>query len=821
MEKRRVLESWKEISDYLSRSIKTCQRWEVELGLPIHRIDGTPSARVFAYADELDGWMAEKLNSAEAKARESAFIRHKKKKWVFITTGVITIFAVAAFLIWRFFFQQPVSFPVVDLPGAAFLPFENVTGDEILEAWRTALPQLFTIDLLQSKTLGVEYPPPYRILKKLKLLEAQRFSVEDLKTIGKNIVSLHIATGSLIRSGKEIIVNLFLHDSKTGELIYSYRTICQGEKCLFSAVDELTKKLKLALNIPPRLISHDIDEDIGKITTDSPEALKLYCQGNRLAWEGKFDEAIPLFKKATEIDPEFSEAFYQLYQANRYLYDCCEYPGAKDDAIRYGKKAFELSDRLNVWTRGFLIEDYYLRFQKNFAMAIAEWKKLLAIMDKDPIAMLQLAQIYSNLEEYDKVIALLKKERLKEYQDPRNILVLADSYARTREYGKAETILDDYLSKKSSAGWRLLYLREVFALNQNKFDEALAFNERLKSQFPKSANFIRFGKGPIFVTQDDFVNAENEFQRFIEQGSKSEKFDGYCNLAGLSLTQGKLEEAKKQAGLAIESANRLYDWASKKRAHFLMACLHRLSGNLPEALKEIEQACPCYKEDDSYFNPEAKTKVAFVQDDIYCLKYFHLRALLSLEMGRIEEFEKQLAEIKQLIEQTQYSKLMRAYYHLLGHKELRENNFDRAIDYFWKALNLLPASPYGHNADLIPPPYGHGADIDSAQYYYSLAEAYYQAGRCWSTLDLYKRVASYWDQRVCSGDIYAKSFYRMAKIYDQCRRPSSVTEKQLRTDKAMAIENYRKFLSLWKDADPIFGADVEDARKRLAALEAE
>lgn len=814
MEQRRILESWKEISDYLNRSIKTCQRWEVELGLPILRFDGTPSARVFAYVDELDRWMAEKLNSAEVKARESALIRRKKKKLMLIAAGVIIIFAVVAvLLIWQFFFQQPVSFPLSGVPVVAFLPFENVTGDEILEGWRMALPQLFSIDLLPSKAVWINFPPPYNVLKKLKLLETQKLSAEDLKTVAKNIAGDNIATGSLIRAGKDIIIDLFLHDSKTGELIQSFRTIRQDEKGIFSAVDELTKKLKFALNIPPRLISHDIDQDIGKITTDSPEALKLYCQGNLLFWERKFNEAIPLFKKATEIDPEFSEAFSQLYQANHYLYDCCEYAWAKDDAIRYGKKAFELSDRLNVWARGFLIVDYYLDFQKDFAMAIAEWKKQLAIMNNDSITMLQLAQIYSDLEEYDKVIALLKKERLKEYeyQDRRNILILADSYARTGEYGKAEKILDDYFNKKPSPEWRLLYLREVFALNQNKFDEALAFNERLKSRLPKRTNFIPYSKGPIFVSQDDFVNAENEFQRFIEQGSKSEQFEGFCNLIGLYLTQGKLEEAKKQAGLAIESANRLYDWSSKKRAHFLMACLDRLSGNLPEAQKEIEQACPCYKEDDSYFNPETKTKFASIQgDDIYCLKYFHLRALLTLEMGRIEEFEKQLAEIKQLIEQAQYPKLMRAYYHLLGHKELRENNFDKAIDYFWKALNLLPASPYGQ-----------GADIDSAQYYYSLAEAYYQAGRCWSALDLYKRVPSYWEQRVGSGYIYAKSFYRMAKIYDRCRRPSGATEKQLRADKAMAIENYRKFLSLWKGADPIFGAEVEDAKKRLAALEAE
>jgi TolB-like protein len=66
MSGRERLESWKEISDYLKRSIKTSQRWEREFGLPIHRLEGTPKSRVFAVAEELDSWIRDKLNLAEA-----------------------------------------------------------------------------------------------------------------------------------------------------------------------------------------------------------------------------------------------------------------------------------------------------------------------------------------------------------------------------------------------------------------------------------------------------------------------------------------------------------------------------------------------------------------------------------------------------------------------------------------------------------------------------------------------------------------------------------------------------------------------------------
>jgi len=59
--------------------------------------------------------------------------------------------------------------------------------------------------------------------------------------------------------------------------------------------------------------------------------------------------------------------------------------------------------------------------------------------------------------------------------------------------------------------------------------------------------------------------------------------------------------------------------------------------------------------------------------------------------------------------------------------------------------------------------------------------------------------------RLDFGDVYALSFYALGKIYEQ---------KGL---KGKALEQYEKFLDLWKDADPDF-TEVEDAKKRLADL---
>jgi Tol biopolymer transport system component len=50
------LDSWKEIAAYLSRGIRTVQRWEREEGLPVHRLLHDKRGTIYARKDELAAW---------------------------------------------------------------------------------------------------------------------------------------------------------------------------------------------------------------------------------------------------------------------------------------------------------------------------------------------------------------------------------------------------------------------------------------------------------------------------------------------------------------------------------------------------------------------------------------------------------------------------------------------------------------------------------------------------------------------------------------------------------------------------------------------
>lgn len=54
----RRLDSWKEIADYLGRDVRTAMRWAKSQGLPVRRVAGGRGRSVFAFAHEIDAWLA-------------------------------------------------------------------------------------------------------------------------------------------------------------------------------------------------------------------------------------------------------------------------------------------------------------------------------------------------------------------------------------------------------------------------------------------------------------------------------------------------------------------------------------------------------------------------------------------------------------------------------------------------------------------------------------------------------------------------------------------------------------------------------------------
>jgi tetratricopeptide (TPR) repeat protein len=166
-------------------------------------------------------------------------------------------------------------------------------------------------------------------------------------------------------------------------------------------------------------------------------------------------------------------------------------------------------------------------------------------------------------------------------------------------------------------------------------------------------------------------------------------------------------------------------------------------------------------------------------------------------MDSIEEAQQEADEMKKLVDSRSAKKKIRYYYLLMGMIEFHKNNYKDAEKYQTQALSLLPYS------GLIYHWIGYQAVFQDA-----LAMTYLKLGELDKTQEQYEKIVSLTEGRLSFGIIYAKSYYRLGQIFEQ------------KGWKGKAIEQYEKFLDIWKNADPGI-VEVEDAKKRLAGLKSE
>ena len=557
-----------------------------------------------------------------------------------------------------------------------------------------------------------------------------------------------------------------LQDSSTGESIGSERVEGKGEGSFYSMVDDLTRRIKADFKISSKEIASDIDREVGKITSNSPEAFRYYTEGRKHQLRYDHREAIQLYEKAVSLDPEFAMAYRAMASAysNR---------GYRLKARESIQKALELSDRVSERQRYQIQGDFYSSSEKTYDKAIEAYNKLLELYPDDSIGNTNLGVIYSDLEELDKAIekyevaAKVKKDILTWGN-------LAWPYEAKGLYDKARQVYEDYLENVSDSA----QFHSGLAYNyiyQGKYDLALEEAEKAFMLDPSHRrNF--YTKGDIYHLRGDFVEAKKEYLKILETGDKSTHIGPRFRLAALYISQGRFEKAKEQLKQAISLAEELGAVAGKSNAQGYMAYCYLKSGNPEKALELIEKAL------------RAHVKLERLSSQRTALLW---KGVANLEMGSLEEAKRVADELKDLIKEGMNKKEIRYYHFLEGMIKLKIENFSKAIESFKKALSLMyyQSDWWDEHAFFIDP----------------LALAYYKAGDLEKARAEYEKITFLTTGRTGSGDIYAKSFYMLGKIYEQ------------QGQKSKAIEHYEKFLDLWKDADPGI-AEVEDAKMRLAEL---
>ncbi len=469
-----------------------------------------------------------------------------------------------------------------------------------------------------------------------------------------------------------------------------------------------------------------------------------------------------------EIDPEFAMAFRSMAASYGSLYLLSE----REKCLQ---KALELTDRLSDKESYLIQGDFYRSSEKTYDKAIEAYKTLLELYPDNNPGNHNLGHLYRSLEEWDKAIERFEVCRKNRTEFIGSYTILASVYRAKGLYEKAKEILEDHINNISDHD----AIRRSLATNyyeQGELDLALAEIDKAFILNPTHSSNLR-AKGDIYLYKGDVIKAEEEYQKLLKASEPIAQAAGFNRLGYLYLLQGRFEKVISLWKQTVKLAEKFgqEEWTAPIRQS--LGEIYLISGKPKEALKVLDMAWNL-AEEKGYLSLQ--------------IEALYLKGIIFTAMKSMDEAQESANELKELSQKGMNKKQMRFYYNLMGSIELEKGDFSKAIKYFKDALSLLSYGPLTWRADFIG----------------SLALAYYKAGDLESARQEYKRITSLTTGRRSHGDVYAKSFYILGKIYEQ------------QGDKAKAIDNYKKIFDLRKDADPGL-PEVEDAKKRLAGLEGE
>lgn len=650
-------------------------------------------------------------------------------------------------------------------PSLAILPFDNNSGDERLDYWRSGLSELLTADLRQSRFLRVlNGETVFEFLKKLNLHTAEKHSPADLKKVAAKGRVDYILKGSFFTGGENITIVATLENPRTQRVISSRRVECEGEAQLPLKIDELTMRIKSDLRLSAEEISRDIDKKSAEVVTGSPEAYRYYIQGRKNHFDGGPPErTIQSMQKAISLDSEFALAYRTMAEAQSGL-------GSISAAWNSLKKASELEDRLTARDLYLIRGELYSMSEQTYDEAIEAYNELLEVYPQDGEGNLNLGLLLCyDLEQYDKAIERFETLIRGEPETSEPYVYQAEAYMASGMYDRARGVLESCLTSFPQETWVRQMISHAY-LCQGGLDLAQAEAEQALSVDPTSIHPSVVGD--ICHCRGDVTRAEREYQRILEQEDPASRFYGWSRLAALYLSEGKFEKAEAQLLQASALADQVGDTERKMWLHLHLAQLNLARGKPNQAVDEWRIAW----------------KIALAQD-LDLLPHLHLKGLIALQTKSIEQAENAADQLKKTLQAKRNKKLMRYYHHLAGMIELAEGDFSEAISCFERAISLLPSQ--------------HSELDDHAMFLYPLALAYYRSGNLQKAQEHYKRIISLTTGRLFFGDLFAKSFYMLGRIYD---------EKGLKEE---AMAHYRRFIQLWAQADTA-APELARARERVA-----
>jgi adenylate cyclase len=364
--------------------------------------------------------------------------------------------------------QERDALTLPDKPSIAVLPFTNMSGDPEQEYFSDGITEDIITELARFSSLFV-------IARNSSFHYKGQFP--KIQDVGSELGVEYVVEGSVRRAGDRVRITAQLIDAASGSHVWAER-YDRELKDIFAVQDEVVREIATA--VPGQL---DVAA-INRVERRSDQDLTAYeyvLRGERMRnqdWAAP--DAIPLFERAIEADPQCARAYAQIANWHAYsiLAHCVPAEEAGQVTRDLAEKALRIEPNDPV-ILGFLAEAYVMSGDLDLARRCVD--KAIKINPNHYYVMVYAADVLAWLGDVDEA---LRWRDLYVRHDPLSSAALAEVefeiFYLTERYEDAIQAL---------AGWQNLpihLLAESAAAHAQagRLEEAEALREQFESRLP-------------------------------------------------------------------------------------------------------------------------------------------------------------------------------------------------------------------------------------------------------------------------------------------------------------------------------------------------
>lgn len=418
--------------------------------------------------------------------------------------------------------------------------FANSTGDPSFDG---ALRRGLAVELEQSPFLSiVSDKQMQQTLQMMKQPLETKATPEIAREICERTSSTAVLGGSIAQIGTQYSVILKAEICQAGESLASTAVVAKDKDHVLDALGRASSEMRRRLGESLSTVEK-FGTPLEQATTPSLEALQAYDMAYKTADQGNYVAAIPLFRRAIDLDPNFAMAYTLL--------GMMQWNVGIDESVKNLRRGYELRTAVSQREKFFIEFEYYAVKDSEFERALQIAHLWAKTYPRDCVPRGEAGSLYAGVDD---------EEVLREYLVAHQ-LCPEDSLAASGVIA-AYSHLDRYAEARAVA-------REALAKNPESFEihRALYYLAFLENDSAAMQEQLVFSNGkPGLEDQLQFFEAE------------------------AAAYQGRMRRSRELSWQAVNSAQRANEYERAELDAEIEGLRLAMAGNKTEARRQLRAA---------------------------------------------------------------------------------------------------------------------------------------------------------------------------------------------------------------------------------------